>query len=274
MYECFEKNLITKKDLDGLELTWGSSDPVFRLIEMTANREGIGDIMAEGVKRAAQVIGGDSNRFALHSKGLEAICADPRAGMGQGLGYAVASRGFDHLRAEIMEGALTSEMARELFGTEEALNKRSLSGKGRMVRWFEDLRAFHDSLIVCKWSIAHDIAISPDILIRGLNHVTGLGFDVKEIMRIGERIIHVEKAFNIREGLTRKDDTLPMRHLKEEIPDGPLKGQTVDLSPLLDDYYEARGWDSQTGLVPKSKLEELGLIGIGKELEDMGKMPN
>jgi aldehyde:ferredoxin oxidoreductase len=264
LYECFEKNLITKKDLDGLELTWGSSDPLFRLIEMTANREGIGDVIAEGVKRAAQVIGGDSSRFALHSKGLEAICADPRAGMGQGLGYAVASRGFDHLRAEIMEGALTNEMARELFGTEEALNKRSLSGKGNMVRWFEDLRAFHDSLIVCKWSIAHDIAASPDILIRGLNHVTGLGFDVKEIMRTGERITHVEKAFNIREGLTRK----------EEIPDGPLKGQTVDLDPLLDDYYKARGWDSQTGLVPKSKLEELGLIGIGKELEEMGKMPN
>jgi aldehyde:ferredoxin oxidoreductase len=270
LYECFEKNIVTKNELHGFDLTWGNADPVFPLIEMTANREGIGDILAEGVKRAAQTIGRGSDRFALHSKGMEAICADPRAGMGQGLSFAVSTRGYDHLRAH--QPKFTEEQAKELFGTEEALNRSSTNGKGSIVRWSEDLMAVHDSLIVCKWSI-EPIAFPTDMLIRGMNHVTGLNFDADEIMGIGERIFHVEKAFNIREGLTRKDDTLPRRHLEEQIPDGPVKGQTVQLEPLLDGYYAARGWDIPTGLIPKSKLVNLGLPGIADELENMGKIP-
>lgn len=272
-WECYDEGIISKKETGGLELSWGNSDPIFPLIRMTAHKEGFGELLAEGVRRAAQIIGKGSEKYALHSKGLEAICADPRVGQGHGLSYAVSSRGFDHLRAHPMESALNNDQARELFGTEESLDRFLISGKGRMVKWFEDLRAIHDSLIICKWSIAFSLTVPPDLLITMLNSVTGLNFKVEDILRCGERIINVEKAFNIREGLSRKDDAMPERYLKEPIPDGPCKGHVLHLEPLLDQYYMARGWDVRTGLVPKPKLEGLGLDEIAKELEMMGRLP-
>jgi aldehyde:ferredoxin oxidoreductase len=272
-YECYEEGLISEKDTNGLKLSWGNSDPVFELIKQVAYREGFGELISEGVRKAAQIIGRGSEKYALHSKGLEAICSDPRVAQGRGLSYAVSSRGYDHLRAEPFEAALSNDEARELFGTEEALDRFSLGGKGKSIKWFEDLRAIDDSLIVCKWSLGYFLAVHPKLTIEMLNSVTGLDFDVEGIFKIGERINHVEKAFNIREGLSRKDDTMPKRHLKEPIPEGPSKGHVLNLDPLLDQYYEARGWDVRTGLVPKTKLKELGLDEIAKELESLGKLP-
>ena len=272
-YECYEEGLISEKDTNGLKLSWGNPDPVFALISQTAFREGFGEVLAEGSRKAAEIIGRGSEKYALHSKGLEAICADPRAAQGRGLSYAVAARGFDHLRAEPVEAALTEDEAKELFGTEEALNRFSVNGKGASIKWFEDLKAIHDSLIVCRWGTGFHFAVHPELLVDMLNSATGLDFDVKGLLRNGERINHVEKAFNIREGLSRKDDTMPERFLKEPIPEGPSKGQVLHLDQLLDQYYEARGWDVRTGLVPKTKLKELGLDEIAKELESLGKLP-
>ena len=272
-WECFEQGILSQKDTGGLELLWGKPDPILPLIEMTVQREGFGNLLAEGVRKAAQIVGKGADRYALHCKGLEAICADPRAGQGQGMSYAVSSRGFDHLRAHPVAAALNGEQAKELFGTEKALDASSINGKGEFVKWFEDLRAVHDSLIVCKWSIALSLAVPANFLVEMLNAVTGLDFEAKEILKIGERIIHVEKAFNTREGLTRKDDTMPKRFLEEKIPDGPCKGQVLNLEPLLDQYYTARGWDVKTGLAPRGKLEDLGLQEIAEELERLGKLP-
>jgi aldehyde:ferredoxin oxidoreductase len=100
-----------------------------------------------------------------------------------------------------------------------------------------------------------------------------LDFDTQGILKAGEKIIHLEKAFNVREGLSRKDDMMPERYLKEPIPDGPSKGQVLHLDELLDQYYMARGWDVTTGLVPKNRLEGLGLKEIAEDLEKTGKLP-
>ena len=271
-YECYEQGIISEKDTDGQRLSWGSFDPLFAFIKKTTYREGFGDLLAEGVRKASQIVGKGSERYALQTKGLEAFNADPRASLGRGLSYAVSTRGFDHLRALPFEAALNEDQAKELFGTEEALNRFSIAGKGKLVKWFEDLRAIHDSLEVCKWSIAFSLAVAPDLLTEMLNSVTGLNFEVKDLFKIGERIIHVEKAFNTREGLTRKDDSMSKRFLEEPIPDGPSKGQVIPLDPLLDQYYTARGWDVKTGLVPRAKFEDLGLNEIAKELEGMERL--
>ena len=271
-YECFAERILTVEETGGLKLSWGNPDPVFALIKQTAYQEGFGKLIAEGVRKAAGTVGRGSEKYALHSKGLESICADARAHQGKGLEYAVCSRGFDHLRALPFEAAMNEDEIKDLFDTEETLNRFSTGGKGKLIKWFEDLRAVHDSLIVCKWSTAFSLAVHPDLYVEMLNMVTGLDFETPGLLKAGEKIMHLEKAFNMREGLTRKDDRLPERYLKEPIPEGPSKGQVVHLDELLDQYYMARGWDVNTGLVPKNKFEGLGLNEIAEDLEKAGKL--
>ncbi|MEW5867300.1 MAG: aldehyde ferredoxin oxidoreductase family protein [Bacillota bacterium] len=266
--ECYEHGLITQKDA-GLDLSWGNEEAVYELTRKIVFKEGIGATLAEGVRRAAEVIGGNADDYALHTKGMEHLEVDPRALQGWGLAFAVSSRGADHLRAlPALEYTMTPQKGKELFGTEEAADRFATGGKGRMVKWFEELRAFADSMEICKY-ITRTGLLMPEPLVKLLNAVTGEGYEPSEAFEIGERIVNVEKAFNVREGLGRKDDTLPKRFLTEPIPTGPAKGQVSRLEEMLDQYYEARGWDIETGLPKKAKLEELCLDDVADELQKM-----
>jgi len=271
-FECYEKGIISEKDTDGLKLEWGNEDAVLKLIKKVVFREGFGDILAEGTKRASEIIGKGSEDYALHVKGQEHIECDPRGLQAWGLGYAVSTRGLDHLRAlPVFEYTISPEKAKELFGTEKAADRFSTEGKGRMVKWFEELRAFADSMEICKY-ITRTGLIYPEPLTQLLNAVTGVNFSPDDAYKIGERIINVEKAFNTREGFARKDDTLPKRFLKEPLPFGPSKGHVCNLEPMLDDYYKLRGWDVKTSFPTRAKLEELGLKEIADELEKLDKI--
>lgn len=271
-FECYEKGIISEKDTDGLRLEWGNGDAVLALVKKVIHREGFGDILAEGVREASRRIGKGSEDYALHVKGSEHIECDPRGLQAWGLGYAVSSRGLDHLRAlPAFEYTISPQRAKELFGTEKAADRFSTEGKGRMVKWFEELRAFADSMEICKY-ITRTGLIYSEPLVELLNAVTGEDFMPDDAYKIGERIVNVEKAFNVREGFTRKDDTLPKRFLKEPLPDGPSKGHVCDLEPMLDDYYRLRGWDVKTSLPIGAKLQELGLEEVAGELEKLGKL--
>lgn len=258
-FECFEKGVLTEADTDGLQLTWGDKEAAWGLMERIIKQEGLGEILAQGSRRASEIIGRGSEYFALHTKGVDHVEADPRGLMAWGLGYAVSSRGADHLRAlPAFEMFIPPDRAVELFGTEKAGDRFATEGKARMVKWYEELRAVEDSMEVCKFICRTELNF-PGPLAEILNAVTGLDLPESELLPLGERIVNMERVFNVRAGIRRSDDSLPQRFLEEPLPFGPAAGHVHKLEPLLDDYYELRGWDIETGVPSDQKLAELGL---------------
>jgi len=261
-FECYEKGILNEKDTNGLRLEWGNQAAAWGLMQNIVKKEGLGEILAEGIRKASEIIGKGSDEFALHTKGLDHVEADPRGLNAWGLGYAVSSRGADHLRAlPAFEMSITPERAMELFGSEDAGNRFATKGKGNMVKWYEELRAFEDSCEVCKF-IARTELNFPEPLAEIINAVTGIGITASDVLRTGERIINVERSFNVREGIRRSDDTLPRRFLEDPLASGSAKGHVCNLEPMLDDYYKVRGWDIETGIPTDKKLQELGLEDI------------
>jgi aldehyde:ferredoxin oxidoreductase len=258
--ECFQKKIITEKDTDGLDLSWGNVDTLFKLIELIAHNQGFGKILGQGCKKAAEIFGHDSDRFALHVKGLEISTVDPRAYMGWALAYAVSPRGADHMRSYSSWefGEAPDEMFEEAGIPRTVTNRFSVEGKGRGTAYSENIRTITDSLEMCK-TVARQSLGLPKHVVGILNAVTGRKWSAGELVRIGERKVNLERLFNLREGLTPADDTLPWRALHEPLPDGPSEGSVVDLEPMLKEYYEARGWDRETGYPSEEKLRELNL---------------
>jgi aldehyde:ferredoxin oxidoreductase len=168
------------------------------------------------------------------------------------------------------ETFFTPKEAEKLFGTREAVERLGVKGKGRLVKWSEDQRAVADSLEMCKF-VVRTVLMSPKWAARFFNAVTGLDFTARRMMEVGERIVNVERAFNVRQGLTREDDTVSERFLKEPIPAGVAKGEILHLKPMLEEYYEARGWNVKTGIPKRQRLEKLGLRSIAKDLEAIRK---
>ncbi len=273
--DCFERGIIDPSDTDGLDLHFGNHQALIELIHKTARREGFGNILAEGEKRAPAIVGRGSEKFMHHTKGGIIIAEDPRAFPGFGLAYLTATRGSDHLRARypletIGDGPTVAE---KLFGSKDAANPKTPKDKGRGVKWFEDLMAVVDALGLCKFNYPAmmDILTTPDRLARGFFCVTGIQMTGEDMLRAGERIYNVEKAFNARLGLARKDDnfSVPEKFLDEPLTEGAFKGQRFPLDEMLDEYYEARGW-GQDGLQTRQKLTSLGLAEIADELAALG----
>jgi aldehyde:ferredoxin oxidoreductase len=246
LMECHQRGLVSRKEADGLDLSWGNGETILTLIRKIAYREGIGDLLARGSAGAAREIGRGAEKLAMHVKGQAIIASDPRGLKAWGLGYAVSSRGACHLRAlPVAEYSATPEIAKKLWGTESAADRFATAGKGRLVKWCEDLRVLSDALGLCRF-FTRTTFLFPEQLARLIPPVTGMEFSPRELNLAGERINNLEKLFNLREGLGRKDDALPQRFLDEALKEGPSRGSTVDLTPMLDEYYEARGWEVAT----------------------------
>ena len=263
--ELFEKGELSKKDADGLELKWGDEEAILALIEKIARREGFGDLLADGVKRAAEKLG-KGRDIAFHVKGLEIIQADPRGLKGYGLGYAVASRGGDHLRSEpFLELSDDPEKGMKMFGVPEATLRLAHKGKGKLVRYFENWCAIIDSLEVCK-NLAENMELLPFNRAAEITEVaTGFHFTKEQMFEIGERIVNLERAYLVREGIRRRDDYLPARFLNEPLPNGNSKGAKFEMKPMLDEYYAERGWDKR-GIPTEDTLKKLGLASVAQQL--------
>lgn len=256
--ECYEKGLLTAKDFNGLEMTWGNSAAMIDLIKKIACREGIGDILAEGVKRAAEKIP-NSEGYALHVKGMEVPTQEVRGLKAWGLGWAVSSRGADHCRAfPVMETTWTPEMAESFFGDREAANRFAYSGKGRLIKWAEDYGAVIDALGLCTISYIA-MGLTTEMVAEAFNAVTGADFTDSDLLRAGDRINNLERLINLKLGLTPAIDTLPERFIKEPLPEGASAGQTIDIEVLVKDYYKERGWDFSTGFPGEETLKKLSL---------------
>lgn len=263
--ECYENNLFDEKELDGLDLSWGNEETIITLIHKIASRQGLGRLLAEGVKKASVKLGRGSAKYAMHVKGLEISGQDGRSHKSIGLTHAIGARGADHLRSLCTVDELGyRDIAAERFGKDNVNNVCDLlseNKKGLIVKDQEELFAIVDSIITCKYGTMWPPIFYFDFLTKVLPPLTGIeNFgSIKEIRLVAERIVNLRRRFNIREGLSRKDDTLPNRFTKDPMPHGPGKGQVVDLKSMLDNYYELRGWDLKTGIPKKEKLRELGL---------------
>ncbi len=268
--ELYEKGQLSRNETSGLELNWGNMNAVLQLIEMIAYRRGFGAVLADGVAKAAEKLGKGAE-IAFHVKGLEMIQADPRGLKGYGLGFAVASRGADHLRSEpFIELSDNPEIGRKLFGEPEATLRLGTRGKGKLVAYYENWCAVIDALEVCK-NIAENMEILPfDKAAKLINIVTGLNLSASDLVKVGERIVNIERAYIVREGIRRMDDTLPKRFLEEPITSGPSAGNVIELDEMLEEYYETRNWNPKTGIPTEEKLLELQLHDVVKDLKSHG----
>jgi aldehyde:ferredoxin oxidoreductase len=249
--DCYENGILSQKDLGGIEANFGNAEALIQLLEKMGKREGIGDLLADGVRIAAKKIGKGAEKLAQHIKGLEVTGYDLRCLKTAALGFAVSFRGADHNR----HGAY----AFDVKGKVDRL--KAEKGRGKMVRDMENLYALIDSFIVCKFSRGTFYNGLSDMA-KLYSLVTGIEMTAEELSKSGERINTVARLINIREGLGRKDDTLPWKVMNVPIPDeGPVKGAVVtqeELDLLLDDYYDSRRWTVE-GVPTVAKLKELGM---------------
>ena len=236
---------LAERGLLDCELRFGQASALTQAITDIAHRRGLGDELAEGALHLATRYG--APELAMQAKGLELPAYDPRAMQGQGLGFATSNRGGCHLRANML--------GPEILGLPKMVDRFAVRGKAGIVIVHQNLSAALDSLGVCKFSAN---ALSEEYYARMLSAVSGIEFEPQELMTIGERIWNLERLYNLREGFTRADDTLPRRLLEEPVAEGPAKGRVVELETMLEEYYRFRGWDEE-GRPTRWKLDALGL---------------
>ncbi len=231
------------------------------LVHKIARREGIGDLLAEGSLRAAQTLSPEALPYAMHVKGMELPASDPRGSPAAALSYAVSSRGADHLRAGFVKAEKRWKPADALriVGTPAAVDPTTPAGKAALVAWEEDLCAIADSLGVCLFICSSLMAVTMADFALALSQATGWQVDEESLWRSGERITTLERAYNLRHGLERADDTLPDRFHEEPLPSTEPPGRLVtELDRMVEDYYALRGWD-EDGVPTPETLERLEL---------------
>mgnify|MGYP006293976169 CR=1 FL=1 len=248
--ECVEKGIFTREDFDGLDFSWGNIQTIAKIVDLMIQGEGIGAEFAKGTRHLARHMGKGSEKYALHVKGLDIICGDPRGIKAFGLTYAIASRGADHLRAEpFFELTNRFDEARKRFGTRDAADRLSDNGKAGLVEYTERQALLTDCLTMCKnVGLSMDVLdfeLASDLLIAG----TGLKFTAEMVDAALKNTIQNDRLLNIDFGITAEDDTLPERFTQERLPEGDSKDQVVPVRDMVREYYRLKGWDEKG--VPK-----------------------
>jgi aldehyde:ferredoxin oxidoreductase len=258
--ECYENGLITKGDTDGIELTWGNHQSIIAMTEKLAKREGFGDILADGVKRAAEKIGKGSEEFAIHVGGQELPMHDPRLAPSYGGAYQSDSTPGRHTQG----GLGGYEIGMQPPSWLPPMDKYTFTGKGPIEAAIKNSLHTVNASGICSFGMG---VLPDDALTTFISTVTGWEFDLIQSLKIGERIANVRQAFNTREGLTAQDFKIKGRPIGDPpLDDGPTAHQTIDADTLRAEYFQAMDWDPNTGKPIKSKLDELGLDDIASEL--------
>jgi aldehyde:ferredoxin oxidoreductase len=256
--EWYQKGIITKKDLEGIDLDWGKHEVYMAMISKIANREGIGALLAEDAVRAAQKLGKGAEKCITHCKGVLKTNLDLRAMPTYAFGHAVSTRGADHLRnaiPSVIPPGQYEGVAREVFNNTYACT-------------------IADALEVCKFHTGFGgMEMTLSDMAELFSAATGIKVDEEKIRVIADRIWTLERAFIVREGITRKDDILIGRFMDEPVYGGPWDGMAFDRDKwdeMLDEYYDLVGWDKETGIPTRDKLEAVGLTDVADELEMRG----
>jgi aldehyde:ferredoxin oxidoreductase len=267
--ECFERGLLSQEDAGGLELHFGDAGAMIRLIEQIAHRQGFGDLLAEGSLRAAQTIGGGTERYAMQVKGQEIPMHEPRVKFGLNIGYATSPTGADH-----MHNIHDTALAREGLPIQ---NMRSLGIPGpvpaddlgpekvRLFKYRQVWRTLHNCLVTCM--MLRDI-YGPEQIRDMVQGVTGWNTTLYELMKVSERALAMARAFNYRAGFRPRDDVAHWR-FSTPFEDGPAKGVRIparEMERALELHYEMNGWDKQTGAPSAGTLHELGLHWVAELL--------
>jgi aldehyde:ferredoxin oxidoreductase len=258
--ELFQRGIITKKDTDGLDLSWGNHVDMIKLLGKIGRREGFGELLGEGTKRAAERIGKGAEAYAMHVKGSEIPAYEPRAVKGYGLIFATSNVGANHMYGRPRE---------ELAGKADRFAEED---KGKDIARNQISQAVEDSVIQCSFTPA--TGFTPESRAKFLVAATGFNefSDPTYLDLVGERILCLERSFNVREGFSRKDDTLPARMRTEPLANaGPATGQVIrNLDTLLDEYYDYLGYSRQ-GIPTEDKLRQLGLDWVIEDIKKFAK---
>jgi aldehyde:ferredoxin oxidoreductase len=242
---CYEKGIITREDTGGIELKFGNSEAMITLLKKIAYREGFGNILAEGVKRAAEKIGRGSENIAVHVKGLEPPGYDPRGLKGVALAYAVSCRGACHLRHMAYRPNLTGQKPFEK-GT---VNRLSYEGQAEIVKELEDFHTIVDCMVLCKFLCLPTIGpILWNELTTLYSIITGIEIKKEDLIKTADNISIMIRKFNLREGINKKHDTLPQRFFNEELKTGASKGEKIqkqEFEKMLNKYYTLRRWNKR-----------------------------
>ena len=288
--ELYQRGIITLKDTGGIELTWGNEDATIEMLRQISFRKGFGNVLAEGAARAAQTIGRGSEKFVMTLKNVEVMCGDPRAH--QKL-YVLCDltnpRGGDNIKGGhnavdpdkydpnwwIDQFDMFDGVKKRIFKVPPQEISSTWEGKPLMCKWTQDLYQLLNALGIC-FPMGGRLLLGPEILSRLYSAYTGWDTTPEEIMKSGEKIFNLFKAYCVRQGQNRKDDSWPERFYTEQMADGPKKGSILareTIEKVLDEYYEVRGWDKETGTPTKEKLVELGLRSEADDLAKHGKLP-
>jgi aldehyde:ferredoxin oxidoreductase len=269
LMELYHHGLITEKETDGIPMERGSKDAILGIIRKIGDREGVGDLLAQGQMAFAETIGPEAVEKVDLVKGLAPHAYEFRAFKGTGLMQAVGHRGDPlPLRGSLLEvdwhhaNDWFQQVAGEQFGEPEAAIPTSYKGKARSAVVSEHIERVADNLGVCKWLYGLFIYNDVNIITEVFNTVTGKDWDIDRILKVSERIRNLERMFDVREGLRRKDDSLPKKFFEEPLRNGQYAGEVLDrdkFEAMKDEYYEIRGWDRETGVPTREKLTDLGL---------------
>lgn len=260
-YELYEREILTPKDTGGLDLTWGNHQLMIDLIKKTAYRQGLGDLLAEGVRRAAQRLGKGADYYAMHIKGLEIPAYDPRGVKGQGLSYATSTMGANHNIGYSVQ---------ELFGSKfpRPVDRYADGGQADVVMYNQDSCVAFETGVICLFTTQLVMVRLPFFskMMASARGMPEFG-DQEYMLKTGQRIYNLERAFNLREGIGREEDCFPLRLTTEPLKKaGPAEGQVLrNPEGMIDEYYKVRGWD-RAGVPTLEKLKELGLEEIEADL--------
>jgi len=258
--ECFEKGLITSKDLEGGQLRWGNADDVLAIMEKITHRKGFGNVLAEGSRSAAQKIGKNAADYTVEIKGLEFALYDVRGSHGHGLGFMMSNRGACHVASEIgkIESSWTTWPDIGVTGGYDPMGDE---GKGELNFICENVAMLSNSVTMCQFGL---MSMTVTELAEALKAATGFDYDLKEVMECGERIWMLQRGLNNLMGITAADDRMPKRIMTPHT-EGAAAGSVPNVELMLKDYYKARGLDAK-GRPLKEKLVSLGLSELADKL--------
>ena len=277
--DCFERGRLSKEET-GFPLRWGDVEAAGRAIELIQGREGFWATLGEGVRRAAEMVGRDTEERASQVKGVELPSLDPRIATGAALSFAVSTSDWDYLKSMgCLEFPLLAEGYPEIL--EEVLGKPSieidmtaLDHKPRLVKFAEERKCVADLLGICSALVARLYPLGISDLAELLEEATGMELDGEELLRAAERVINLERAYHARDGFGSREDTYPERFFTEEVGGGPYRGVKLERrgwERALSEYYKCRGWEEGTGIPSRDILKKIGLEGIIGDIERAGE---
>ncbi len=267
--ECFERGVLRKEDLDGLDLNFGDGDAPIKALDMITYRKGFGDILAEGTRRASRIVGHGSEKWAIEVKGLEMPMHDPRAFQGMNLTYGFSAVGADHMEGGTM--GIERQPPGTLAGNPEfrvkATDRLGTEDKGKIAYTAQNVLQAVTALGFCELACGTRIVTYPiSSNIQFYKAATGFDMSPEDFFKAGERIYNLKRAFNFRHGMQKHEDRLPERLLTLPLPSGPSKGSVAHFDAVVKEFLEIRGWDPVTHKPTKQRLESLGMHDIARDM--------